>query len=57
MRDFLYGKKTYILAFITAVLNFCVAMNWITPDNMTQINIVLGSLMAATLRAGINKVE
>lgn len=49
------GRKTYILAIITAVLNFAVAMNWLTPEHMTQINTLLGSLIAMALRAGIAK--
>ena len=51
--DFFKGYKTYILAIITACLNLAVAVGWITPDNMTQINVILGSLMAIALRSGV----
>ena len=51
--DFFKGKRTYILAIITACLNLAVAAGWITPDNMTQINVILGSLMAIALRSGV----
>lgn len=49
----LAGYKTYILSIITAVLNLLVATGTISPDNMTQINIILGSLIAIALRSGI----
>lgn len=49
----LRGKKTYIVAFIAAVLNFCVLVGWITPDNLTVINSILAALGLAAVRAGI----
>ena len=47
----LEGKKTYLVALLIAVLNLCVAMGWISPAHLTQINIVLGSLGLGALRA------
>lgn len=52
----LYGKKTYLVAIVMAVLNLAVAMNWITPAHLDQINLVLTALGLSALRAGINKV-
>lgn len=52
----LQGKKTYIVAIVTAVLNLAVAFNWISPDHLAQINIVFGALGLAALRAGVEKV-
>lgn len=49
----LEGKRTYIIAVIIAVLNLAVAFNWISPDNLTQINFVLGALGLGALRAAV----
>jgi hypothetical protein len=54
--DVLDGKKTYILAIVTAVLNLAVACGWISVDNLTQINFILVALGGASLRAGVAKV-
>ena len=54
--NFLDGKKTYIVAFLAAVLNFAVAVGWLSVDDLQQINVVLGALGLASLRAGVNKV-
>ena len=51
------GKKTYIVAFILALLNLLVAFDVISPDNLAQINTVLSSLGLATLRAGVSKTN
>ena len=56
MKAFLEGKKTYLVALIAAVLNLAVAFDLITVDQLTQINVVLGALGLAALRAGVNKV-
>lgn len=53
--DFLAGKKTYIVAFVLAVVNFGVAMGWISPENLEQINVILVALGLGALRAGVNK--
>lgn len=53
--DFLKGRKTYLVAIIAIVLNTAVYMNWITVDQLTQINYVLAALGLAALRAGVNK--
>ena len=54
--NFLDGKKTYIVAFLAAVLNFAVAVGWLSVEDLQQINVVLGALGLASLRAGVNKV-
>lgn len=55
MLDFLSGKKTYIVAFVIAALNVAVALGWITPDHLAQINAVLVALGLGALRAGVAK--
>lgn len=47
----LQGKRTYIIAAIMAVLNFAVAVNWISPENLSQINAILVALGLGALRA------
>ena len=51
------GKKTYIVALVLAVLNLAVAFNWVTVDQLTQINTILVALGLGALRSGINKVQ
>jgi hypothetical protein len=51
----LSGRKTYIIAFIAIVVNFAVYMNWLTVDQLTQVNAVLGFLGIAAVRAGVAK--
>jgi hypothetical protein len=53
----LSGKKTYIVAIVIAVLNFAVAMNWVTVDQLTSVNYILVALGFSAVRAGISKVE
>lgn len=53
--EFLKGNKTYLVAIIAIVLNTAVYMNWITVDQLTQINYILAGLGLAALRSGINK--
>jgi hypothetical protein len=50
---FLKGKKTYVVAALAILLNFAVYMNWLTVDQLTQVNAVLAFLGIATVRAGI----
>ena len=52
----LEGRKTYIIATTTAVLNIAVAFNMINPAHLAQINAVLVALGGMAIRAGINKV-
>lgn len=52
----LYGRKTYIVAFLMAALNLAVAFGWVSPEHLTQINVVLVALGLGALRAGVNKV-
>lgn len=51
------GKKTYIVAVIIALLNLAVAMNWLSPAHLTQINFILTALGLSALRAGVSKIE
>lgn len=57
MINFLDGKKTYLLAILVAVLNLAVASGWISPAHIDQINMVLGALGVAALRAGVAKTQ
>ena len=56
VQGLLEGKKTYLVALVAVVLNFCVYMNWLTVDQLTQVNVVLGFLGLSALRAGVEKV-
>ena len=51
--DFLKGKKTYAVAVIAVALNFCVYMNWITVDQLAQVNALLAFFGLAALRAAV----
>ena len=53
----LYGKKTYIVALVMAIINLLVAFEVISPDNLEAINYVLVALGFGAVRAGISKVE
>jgi hypothetical protein len=50
------GKKTYLVALITALLNLLVAFNVLSVEHLTQVNVVLASLGLGALRAGVSKV-
>lgn len=54
----LAGKKTYLVAIVMAVLNLLVALNWVSPAHLSQINFVLTALGLSALRAAVpsNKV-
>lgn len=51
----LQGKKTYLVAFVLAALNAAVYLNWITVDQLAQVNTILVALGIGALRAGVNK--
>lgn len=53
----LRGKKTYLVAFVLAAVNLAVALEWITVEELNQVNAVLVALGLGALRAGVNKVE
>lgn len=55
MREFLSGKKTYIVALIAVVLNFAVYMQWITVDQLQTVNTILAALGLAAVRSAIQK--
>ena len=52
----LAGKKTYIVALVIALLNLAVAFGWVSPDHLTQINMVLTALGIGALRSAVGKV-
>lgn len=56
VRNFLDGKKTYITVGLGIALNFCVYMNWLSVDQISQINAVLAFLGLHFLRVSISKV-
>lgn len=47
----LAGKKTYLVALAMGLLNAAVYLNWITVDQLAQINAVLVALGLGALRA------
>ena len=49
----LSGRKTYIVAVVVALLNLAVAFGWVSPDHLTQINMVLGALGFSALRQAV----
>ena len=53
----LYGKKTYIIAFVMALVNLLVAFEVISPANLEAINYVLVALGFGAIRAGVAKAE
>lgn len=55
LTTFLSGKKTYIVAVLTIVINFAVFMNWLTVDQLNTVNVILGALGFAAVRSGIKK--
>jgi len=54
---FLEGKKTYIIAFITAAINLAVALNLVSVSHLAQVNAILVALGGAAIRAGISKAQ
>jgi hypothetical protein len=52
----LEGRRTYIVAVVIAVLNLAVAFGWVSPENLTQINVVLGALGLGALRSSVSKL-
>lgn len=53
----LYGKKTYIVAFVMALINLLVAFEVISPANLEAINYVLVALGFGAIRAGVARAE
>jgi hypothetical protein len=51
--SFLKGKRTFIISALAVALNFAVFMNWITVDQMAQVNAVLAFLGLSALRAAV----
>lgn len=55
--DYLSGKKTYIVAGIVAAIAFAKAMDWVTPEQLEVILIVLSALGLGVVRNAISKIE
>lgn len=55
IKEFLKGKKTYIVAIVGVIVNGCAAMGYITPEVVDTVNTVLVFLGLGTVRAGIKK--
>jgi hypothetical protein len=55
IKNFTAGYKTYFIALIAVLVNFAVYMNWLTVDQLTQVNAILGFLGIAAVRAGVAK--
>ena len=53
--NFLDGKKTYIVVIVAIAFNTAVQLGYLQPDHIEYVNIVLGALGLAALRAGVNK--
>lgn len=51
--NMLEGKRTYIIALVMAVLNLLVAFNAITPEHLSQINVILGALGLGAVRSAL----
>lgn len=55
--EFLKGKKTYIVAFLIALVVFAQQLGWINAELATVLFGLLGAGGLATLRAGVAKAE
>lgn len=55
--DWLSGRKAYIIAGLTAIFNFGIAVGWWLPDNAIwdAVNYILAALFGMALRAGVSK--
>lgn len=51
-KNWLSGKKTYIVAAVMALASFAVGMDWLTQTQYQVIIGLLGSLGLSTLRSG-----
>ena len=54
-KNFLAGKKTYIVVIVGVLVNGAVVMGYIAPEHITLVNTVLGFLGLGAIRAGIKK--
>ena len=54
MKNFLSGKKTYLVGAVIFILGGLQALGVNVPS---EVYAILGSLMGVSLRAGISKVE
>jgi hypothetical protein len=55
--DFLSGKKTYIVVAVAILFNTLVQLGYLQVEHVEYVNLVLGALGLATLRAGISKTQ
>jgi hypothetical protein len=52
---FLSGKKTYLVSALAVAVNFAVYMQWLTVDQLAQVNAILAFFGLASVRAGVSK--
>ena len=57
MLTFLKGKKTYILASLTALLTLAHSLDYIDSTTYQTLLALLGSGTIATLRSGMNETR
>lgn len=50
-KKYIVGNRTYIVATVMALLNIAVALGYISPAHLDQINLVLVALGFGALRA------
>lgn len=50
------GKKTYVMAVVTAVYQLLVATNAISAKHQAQITVILASGIVAALRSALSKL-
>lgn len=55
LMNLLKGKKTYIVVAIGVIINGAHTMGLINPNLLPIINVILGFLGLAALRAGVTK--
>jgi len=54
VKNFLAGKKTYIVVTVAIVFNTLVQLGYVQASDVQYVNIVLSALGLAALRAGYN---
>ena len=57
IKSFLEGKKTYIVVVVAIVFNTLVQLGYLQAEHVEYVNILLGAVGFATLRAGIHKAQ
>jgi len=57
VKNFLHGKKTYIVVIVAIIFNTLVQLGYLQPSNVEYVNIILAALGLGALRDGIKKAE